>query len=125
MKLHLNNTDQINLIQSWGRSAQRFQLKIGGNLYNTSLILTPENLEMWTVSDVSEVSINDFQRLADIEAEVIILGTGSSLVFPPQSLTLPLINKGIGLEIMDTPAACRTYNILAADGRKPLAGLIL
>ena len=80
---------------------------------------------MWTVRDVSEVSINDFQRLADIEAEVIILGTGSSLVFPPQSLTLPLINKGIGLEIMDTPAACRTYNILAADGRKPLAGLIL
>jgi uncharacterized protein len=125
VKLHLNNPDQINLIQSCDRSEQRFQLKIGGNLYNSSLILTPENLEMWAVNEVSEVSINDFQRLAEIDAEVIILGTGPTLVFPPQSLTLPLINKGIGLEVMDTPAACRTYNILAADGRKPLAGLIL
>ena len=80
---------------------------------------------MWTVNEVSEISIIDFQRLAEIEAEVVILGTGASLVFPPQNLTLALINKGIGLEIMDTPAACRTYNILAGDGRKPLAGLIL
>jgi len=80
---------------------------------------------MWNVNEVSDVSINDFQRLSEIEAEVIILGTGSTLIFPPQSLTLPLIKKGIGLEVMDTPAACRTFNILAADGRKPLAGLIL
>ena len=125
MKLHLNITDQINLIQSCDRLEERFRLKIGGNLYNSSVILTPETLDLWTVSEVSEVSIEDFQHLAGIEAEVIILGTGSSLVFPPQSVTHPLINKGVGLEIMDTPAACRTYNILAADGRKPLAGLIL
>ena len=125
MKLHLNNTEQINLIQSCDQSAQKFQLKIREKLYCNSLILTPENLEVWDVNEVSEVSINDFQRLCEFEAEVIILGTGSTLVFPPQSITRPIIDKGIGLEVMDTPAACRTYNILAADGRKPVVGLIL
>ena len=79
---------------------------------------------MWSVSEVSSLNIKVFQQLAEINAEVVILGTGDSIVFPETRFTVPLINKGIGLEVMDTPAACRTYNALISDGRKAIAGLI-
>jgi len=63
--------------------------------------------------------------MAELEKELIILGTGPGIVFPPQHLLQPLVAGQIGLEVMDTRAACRTYNILIADGRSVAAALIL
>jgi len=66
-----------------------------------------------------------FERLAEIGPEVVLLGTGDRLRFPSPAVTAPLIGARIGLEVMDTPAACRTYNILAGDGRDVAAVLLI
>ena len=80
---------------------------------------------MWGVRKVSELETEHFDVLARLGAEVAILGTGSRIVFPDPAIYAPLINSGVGMEVMDTPAACRTYNVLVSDGRKVVAGLIL
>lgn len=79
---------------------------------------------MWQVKDVSNLQTSDFELLAEIETEVILLGTGPDLVFPDPALSEPLMRKGIGLEVMDTAAACRTYSVLSGDGRHVAAALI-
>jgi uncharacterized protein len=63
--------------------------------------------------------------LAELRPEVVILGTGVKLRFPPPSLTRALVEANIGLEVMDTGAACRTYNILMGDGRRVVAALLM
>lgn len=80
---------------------------------------------MWSVSEVSNATEAEFELLVKFQAEVVILGTGANHVFPSQEISKPLIKAGIGLEVMNTPAACRTYNALVSDGRKVLAALIL
>ena len=67
----------------------------------------------------------DFERLSELATDVLILGTGTAISFPDPAITRPLMTRGIGLEVMDTAAACRTYNILVADGRNPAAALIV
>ncbi len=125
MKLHLHQTEQLNRIRALTRLDHGFLLKIGDTDYTRSLILTPEKLEMWEVNRVSELNQADFEKLAGLNAEVIILGTGSTMIFPDPKITRPLMQSGTGLEVMDTPAACRTYNILRGDDRRVAAGLIL
>ena len=93
--------------------------------YNQSLIVSPQMVEMWSASAESGPRREDFTMIADHAPEVVILGTGSRIVFPGPELTRPLVDAGIGLEVMDTQAACRTYNILLADGRAALAALLV
>ncbi len=125
MKLHLSNPNGNHLIKSCEKHGDNYQIRIGGTLYTSSLIVTSEKLEVWPINHFSDLQTADFSRLAGFNSEVIILGTGSRLTFPDPRLTRPLIELGIGLEVMDTPAACRTWNILLADGRNATAGLIL
>ncbi|MCY3768819.1 MAG: Mth938-like domain-containing protein [Gammaproteobacteria bacterium] len=125
MKLHLHQTGQRNQIRSLTRLNHGFLLKIGEIDYTRSLILTPEKLEMWEVNRVCELNQADFERLANLNAEVVILGTGNTMVFPDPKITRPLMESRTGLEVMDTAAACRTYNILHSDDRRVAAGLIL
>ena len=125
MKLHLGNPDENHLIKSCEKRGGGYQIRIGDTLYTSSLIITSEKLELWPINQVSDLATTDFSLLAGFDSEVIILGTGSGLTFPDQRLTRPLIELGIGLEVMDTPAACRTWNVLISDGRNAAAGLIL
>ncbi|NKB64695.1 MAG: hypothetical protein GKR95_22115 [Gammaproteobacteria bacterium] len=124
MKLHLSNSDSNYQITGFEHRDGRVQIKIGDTLYNQSLILTSRNIQMWQVKDVSNLQTSDFELLAEIETEVILLGTGPDLVFPDPALSEPLMRKGIGLEVMDTAAACRTYSVLSGDGRHVAAALI-
>ena len=80
---------------------------------------------MWSVREVSNATEAEFELLVKFQAEVVILGTGINHVFPSQEISKSLIKAGIGLEVMNTAAACRTYNALVSDGRKVLAALIL
>ncbi len=124
MELLLNNPDQFNVIRSCEPVGYGHRIKIGDTVYTGSLILTPEKLEMWAVSRVSDLSEEDFAHFANLNAEVVILGTGKRMVFPPVAITRPLMAGGIGLEVMSTATACRTYNVLLGDGRGVAAGLI-
>ncbi len=108
---------------------EKYRIRIADTWYSQSLILTPQAVQLWAVEDVSDLALRHFEQLAElgheIDAEVVILGVGKHTTFPPAVITQPLMRRRIGLEVMDTAAACRTYNILAGDGRPVAAGLIV
>ena len=125
MELTLNLSHQSNMIHSCELSDHGYLIKIGDTVYKDSLILTPENLEMWAVSQVSDLKYEDFVKFSTLQTEVVLLGTGNTMTFPDMAITQPLMDKGIGLEVMTTAAACRTYNVLLGDGRRVSAALIV
>jgi uncharacterized protein len=75
--------------------------------------------------DLRHLSVADIELLASLDAEIILLGTGDRLRFPSPDLLRPLVRAQKGLEVMDLPAACRTYNVLMGEGRKVAVGLLL
>ena len=79
----------------------------------------------WPSRDFDELDAPDFQMLAGLDVEVIIFGSGSRIRFPRPAWLAPLVARRIGVETMDTAAACRTYNILAQEGRSVAAALLL
>lgn len=93
--------------------------------YGKNLILLPSTIiHEWSSATPETLSPADMQKLLTLGTEIVLLGTGSRLRFPPAALLRPFAPAGIGLEVMDLQAACRTYNILAAEGRKVAAALI-
>jgi uncharacterized protein len=87
-------------------------------------VLTPERVEPWPTASFEALAEADFERLRALDPEVVLLGTGARQRFPHPRLARPLAEARIGLEVMNTPAACRTYNILMAEGRKVVAALL-
>ena len=79
----------------------------------------------WQCATFAELTAEHFAQLADLNAELVIFGSGATLRFPQPAWLAPLMAKRIGLETMDTQAACRTYNILAGEGRSVVAALLL
>lgn len=99
---------------------------ISDRRFISSLIICPDQVvENWQPRTVDSLELAHFELMLDLKPEVALLGTGDKLVFPPVEVYSSLIQQGIGLEIMDTGAACRTYNILMSEGRRVVAGLIL
>lgn len=90
-----------------------------------SLILSPAQLiRDWAPRHIHELLAEHLEAIAELQPEVVLLGTGEHLDFPATEVLAVLHNRQVGVEIMDTAAACRTYNILMAEGRKVAAGLI-
>ncbi len=79
----------------------------------------------WPPRQLEELEAGHMQQVAELDPEVVLFGAGDRLRFPSPALLEPLIERGIGVEVMDTKAACRTYNILAAEGRRVAAALII
>jgi uncharacterized protein len=80
----------------------------------------------WSPDSIDKISANEISALLHVgNPELILIGTGVKHCFPPAVVLIPLLEAKIGYEIMDTAAACRTYNVLAAEGRRVVAGLIL
>ncbi len=91
-----------------------------------SLIITPEHLITdWPPADLSQLAAEHLEQVAGLEPELVLLGVGKHLRFPDQALAATLLNRGIGIEYMDSAAACRTYNLLAADGRRVAAAILI
>ena len=102
------------------------RILVNGRGFEQSFILAPDTLqENWAVRDISQLDAEHFEPIMALKPELVLLGTGSRIVFPEVACYAQLINHGIGVEIMDTAAACRTYNILMSEGRRVVAGLIL
>lgn len=94
--------------------------------YEQSLVVLPHQLlEDWNVSGFDALNETAVGELAALDVEIVLLGTGARLRFPHPRLLQPLYAAGIGVEVMDTNAACRTYNILVAEDRKVAAALLL
>jgi len=94
-------------------------------LENSFVISKKQLTRDWPITTIKELSEADIELFAELKPELVIIGTGKRAEWPPMSLFKPLINRGIGFEIMDTAAACRTYNILSFEDRQVVAGLIL
>jgi len=121
LKLHLDNISGINAFTGYGEG----YVMINGQRYVHNLVVLPERIVSdWQPTGFDALCAADFARLAALEPEIVLLGTGSRLRFPRPELTRALIEAGIGLEVMDIQAACRTYNILAAEKRKVAAALL-
>lgn len=96
---------------------------INGERYSKNMVVLADQLRDWAASATLEPAC--FDSLMDLPVEILLLGTGRKLRFPHPSIMVAFRNRGIGLEVMDTPAACRTYNILLSEGRKVGAALLL
>jgi uncharacterized protein len=122
MKFTLDDLDAGQTIQSYAKG----QVRIGGVTYHNSLIVTPSGaVDDWRPDDFKNLIRDDLAQLAELEPEIVILGTGATHRFPHPKLAEPLMERRIGLESMATDAACRTYNILRGEGRRVLAALIM
>jgi uncharacterized protein len=93
---------------------------------HTESVVVPWRGEVipWNAESFEALVADHFARIAALEPELVIFGSGARLRFPTPALLRPLIDAGIGVETMDTAAACRTYNVLLAEGRSVVAGLL-
>ncbi|ALN81810.1 Mth938-like domain-containing protein [Lysobacter antibioticus] len=91
-----------------------------------SFILAPNRLiEDWPVLDVKTLTIEDLAPVFALEPELIVLGCGATQSFPPAATLAACLGRGVGLETMTNPAAARTFNVLAGEGRRIVMGFVL
>ena len=114
IQLHLNGMPPVEGIEKTAR------------IVRTSAIITPETIiENWPPTAPAGVLPLHIQQVLEFHPEIVILGTGRSLRFPAQEVIQVCHQAGAGFEVMDTGAACRTYNILAGEGRRVAAALLM
>ncbi len=107
-------------------NVEQLHVPIRRETLRRSLIIMPDELiRDWEPQSFEMLRQTHFAMLADLDLELILFGSGNTLRWPDNALLTPLIEKGVGLEVMDTGAACRTYNILQADQRRFAAALLM
>ena len=122
MKLHLSTATGVHMITGYGDG----YVEVNARRYDASLVILPDRVMAdWSVPEFSALTTRHLGALAEHRPEIVLLGTGRRHRFPAPALLADLIMHDIGLEVMDSQAACRTYNILAAEGRRVAAALIL
>ena len=121
MKLQPERTVGLNIFTAYGEG----YVSVNAVRHTSNLIVLPNRLVTgWTDARFETLSTAEFEQLAALEAEVILLATGDQLRFPPTELLRPLIEAQKGIEVMDIKAACRTYNVLVSENRKVAAALL-
>ena len=122
MKLHTTQTQQYQTVTGY----EDDWIEINALRFEHSLLVLPEVAPRpWRVTAFESLEQAHFDELAATEPDLVILGTGERQRFVPPRLLATLMTRRIGLECMDNRAACRTYNILMAEGRKVALALIL
>ncbi len=122
MKIHQDNTDGSYRIIRHGAEG----VQINNQLYAQSVVVTPDQLiSPWPPSTLMEMTLEHLKIAQTLDPEVMLLGTGANQQFPTREIMRPILQSGIGLEVMDTGSACRTYNILMGEGRRVVAALII
>lgn len=123
MKLHLNTDTGQLLFSGYGDD----HVLINGQRHESSLLLTARGVEVapWAGLGFEALTAAHFEWIAQRDLDILLLGTGNRLRFPRPSLTRALVEARIGLEVMDLGALCRTYNILAAEGRSVAAAVLI
>jgi uncharacterized protein len=122
MKLHSTSTQQYQTITAYDDNG----VEINAVRFTHSLLVLPESAPVaWPVSSFQSLTAAHFEQIDATRPDVVILGTGSKQRFVHPSLIASLTSRRIGVESMDSRAACRTYNILMAEGRKVALALII
>lgn len=121
MKFHLQ-APAANVIAAFGPG----WVRIGETEYRANLVVTPTAIDTgWAPAGFAGLAEQDFLALLAYEPELVLLGTGAAQRFPHPRLTAALHAARVGVEVMDTRAACRTFNILVAEGRRAVAAMII
>lgn len=123
MKFTLDTTSAgINVIRAYGPG----RINVSDRIYNNSLVLAPDRvLDDWPPQRFEDITLEHLQVALDLRPEILVIGTGSALKFPEAHITADIQSRGIGLEVLDTAAACRTYNVLVSENRKVAAALLI
>lgn len=120
MKLHASVPGGANAITAYGEG----YVMVNGERHESSVIVMADRVLKWKAQRFDDLSPEDLDSLKSLGVEIVLLGTGPRQRFPHPRLTAPLAHAGIGVEVMDLQAACRTYNILVAEARKVAAALL-
>ena len=121
MKLHAEKGSG-NYIQSLAAGS----VHINGTRYQGNLIVAPERIVTgWAPRPIAELTLEDFAAALDLGPELILFGTVDTHRFPSNPLPTAIMTRGVGFETMTTAAACRTYNVLAAEDRRVVAALLV
>ena len=121
MKLHLNRPTEQNTFTAYGTDFVR----VGQIQHRQSILVSAQAVMPWSAHTFADLEIAHFTPLIALKPAVVLLGTGSTLRFPHPRLTATLLQAGIGVEVMDIAAACRTFNFLLAEGREVVAAILL
>lgn len=122
MKIALDNAAALNVIKSY----EPGRVRIRGEVFTSSLVVLPNQLfPEWEPAAPAELRTADLALVVEKHPEVLILGTGETQVFPDPAVFVTLMELGIGFEVMDNAAACRTFNILLAEDRRAALALML
>jgi uncharacterized protein len=122
MHIQLETGGQANLIRTYTAG----RITVNQDSYVHSLIVLPgQIIADWPPQAFEQLAVAHLETLVSLGPELLILGTGRRQRFPRAELLAPLAAAGIGWEIMDTGAACRTYNILMSEGRNVAAALLM
>lgn len=122
MLLHLERPDHAYFL----RGADGTSALVNERRLTASFVLAPDTLvEDWAARDAAMLSPADLEPLFALQPEVVLLGSGARQVFPPPATLAACLSRGIGLETMTNAAAARTFNVLAGEGRRVVAGFVL
>jgi uncharacterized protein len=122
MKLSEFNDQSALLVTSYDDD----HIVVNGEYFHSSLVLTGQKADPdWAPVKPSDINIEIIEQLLSYQPELIVLGTGRKIVFPEPEAMVLCAKKGVGLEVMDSASACRTYNVLLSEEREVVAGLLL
>ena len=108
-----------NLTTTTVRRVANGTITIGDRDYRSAVAVTPGRvLHDWTLPELDALSVDDLRRFIDDGCDLVLIGTGSGQVFPPRELVFGLARRAVGLEVMDTAAAARTFNVLMSEDRQ-------
>lgn len=122
MKLHLHTEDALNTISGHGPG----HVDIRGQRITTSLVVAAQTLiAPWVVPSVDQLVFDDFAAVLALQPTLVVFGSGATFRFPHARILAAFSQARIGFEVMDTGAACRTYNVLLSEGRNVAAALMV
>jgi len=122
LKLHLDPATAKNAITGYGEG----YVMVNGQRFERSLVVLPDRILLdWPPNRFDDLAPEHLAALVGLDREIILLGTGARLRFPRPEIMQSLTRSGVGVEVMDVQAACRTYNILLAEDRRVAAALLI
>lgn len=122
MQLNLERPDY----EFFLRGADGASALVNERTLHQSFIVAPDTLiEQWPIADASDLSPADLEPLLALRPELVILGTGATQVFPRAEVMAACLMHGVGIEAMSNASAARTFNVLAAEGRRVVAGFVI
>jgi uncharacterized protein len=122
MKFHLDAPGGLNVVRGYAPG----RLHVGERTHTSSVIITATVvIEGWRPSSMEDLTAADLEPVLGLAPEVVLLGTGAHQRFPDSAILRLLYEQRIGVEIMDTSAACRTFNVLVGEGRAVAAALMV